>query len=130
MTDYPVSFDVRRPEKFDRTQVIIRLLIIVILSILAGAFGWIMGIIYLGIPVLAAVLISQKGQERYLAEADATMTQWLRYLVAFYAYLALLTRLPNEPIRLSRVQVPTAAQRPNALLRSFSRPQRHRACAW
>jgi len=65
------------------------------MSTLAGAFGWIMGLVYLGVPVLAAVLLSQKGPERYLAESEATMTRWLRFIVAFYAYLSLLTdRLP------------------------------------
>jgi hypothetical protein len=97
MADYPVSFSIRQPEKFDRAHVVIRLLIVIILSVLAGASGWIPGLVYLGIPVLAAVLISQKGAETYLAEADGTMTRWLRYIVGFYAYLALLTdKLPSE----------------------------------
>jgi hypothetical protein len=95
MTEYPVHFDIRQPEKFDRAHVFIRLLILIILSALAGSFSW---VVYLGVPVLAAILISQKGPERYLAEAEGSITLWLRYIVAFYAYLALLTdKLPNEP---------------------------------
>jgi hypothetical protein len=97
MTDYGVTFDTTPPDKFDRAHVFIRILIFVILSIVAGAIGWLLAIIYLGIPVLAAVLISQKGPERYLAEADASITKWLRYIVGFYAYLSLLTdRLPTS----------------------------------
>ena len=96
MREYGVQFDTTPPAKFERPQVVLRILIIVIMSILAGAFGWILGLIYLGIPVLAAVLISQKGGERYLAESNNDMTKWLRYIVGFYAYLCLLVdRLPT-----------------------------------
>ncbi len=97
VTPYPVSFNIQQPDKFDRAHVFVRLMIVILLSVLAGAFGWIAGVVYLGIPVLAAVLISQKGAERYLAEAGGSMTKWLRYIVAFYAYLALLTdKLPAD----------------------------------
>ena len=55
--------------------------------------------IWLGIPVLAAVLISQKGAEKYLAESGDNMTKWLGIIVAVYAYFGLLTdKLPmSEP---------------------------------
>jgi hypothetical protein len=96
VTDYGVTFDTARPDKFDRAHIFIRILIIVILSILAGAIGWVLALVYLGIPVLAAVLISQKGPERYLAESSDNVTRWLGYIVGFYAYLSLLTdRLPT-----------------------------------
>jgi Domain of unknown function (DUF4389) len=91
MMDYGVAFDTKPPEAFDRAQVFLRILILVILSILAGAVGWIMGLVYLAVPVLAAILISQKGPERYLAESGNDMTKWLGFIVRFYAYLSLLT---------------------------------------
>jgi hypothetical protein len=96
MAEYPVSFDIRQPEKFDRTHIVIRILILVILGAI-GVGGW---VLYLAVPVLAAILISQKGGAAYLAESESTMTRWLRYLVGFLAYLMLLTdRLPNEEAR-------------------------------
>ena len=96
MSDYGVLFDATPPPKFERPQVVLRILIIAIMSALAGAFGWILGLIYLGVPVLAAVLISQKGSEHYLAESNGDMTRWLRYIVGFYAYVCLLVdRLPT-----------------------------------
>jgi hypothetical protein len=97
MDNYGVTFDTTRPASFDRAQIFLRLLILILLSVLAGAIGWIGGIIYLGIPVLAAVLISQKGPQRYLDEAGGDMVTWLRYIVGFYAYLSLLTdRFPTK----------------------------------
>jgi Domain of unknown function (DUF4389) len=100
MPSYGVTFDITQPERYDRTQVAIRILIIIVLSILAGALGWVPGVLFLAIPVLAAIFISQKGAATYFAESEENMTRWLRYVVAAYAYLALLTdRLPNEDPR-------------------------------
>lgn len=99
MASYPATFDIEQPERFDRVHVVVRVLIYVILTLIGGAIGWAYGIVYLAIPVLAAVLISQKGTERYLAEAGDNVVKWLRYIVAFQAYMFLLTdRLPNEQI--------------------------------
>lgn len=97
---YPVTFDVSQQERYDRVQVVIRLLILIVLAMLGVALGWINALLYIGIPVLAAVLISQKGPERYLAESRDNMTLWLRYILALYAYIGLLTdRLPGTELR-------------------------------
>ena len=108
-TDYPVTFDVARPEKFERPQVFLRILVAVILSILGGALGWIFGLVYLVLPVVAAIFISQKGGEKYLAEDGPRVTGWLRWIVAFYAYLGILTdRFPSEkPEEIVRFEVQT-----------------------
>jgi hypothetical protein len=97
MATYGATFDIAPPEKFNRVQIAIRILIVVVLSILGGVVGWLYGAVYLAIPVVAAILISQRGAEGYLAEASDSMTKWLRFLLAFYGYMSLLTdRLPNE----------------------------------
>jgi hypothetical protein len=97
MAAYPVSFDVTRPEKFDRAQVVLRLLVLLILAILAGAVGWLLGLVYLAVPVYAAILISQKTAATYLAERGGSMTTFLRWYLAVYAYLDLLVdRFPTE----------------------------------
>jgi hypothetical protein len=97
MASYPVTFDVQRQETYDKTQVLIRLLIIIIMSMLGGALGWVFGLAYLAIPVAAAVLVSQRGAERYFAEAETNIVRWLRFLMRFYAYIGLLTdSFPNE----------------------------------
>ncbi len=94
---YPVTFDIQPPERFQKPHVFIRILIVVILCLLAGAIGWFLGAVYLIFPVLAAIMISQKGAEQFLAESESNLTKWLRYVVAVYAYMGCLTdRLPNE----------------------------------
>lgn len=97
MATYGATFDIAQPQKFNRVQIVIRILILVVLSILGGLVSWLYGAVYLAVPVVAAILISQRGAEGYLAEANEKMTKWLRFLLAFYAYMTLLTdRLPNE----------------------------------
>lgn len=98
MAVYPAIFDINQPQKYDRMQVLIRILIVVILSLIP-IIGAVTGLIWLGIPVLAAILISQKGAERYHAEAGEDMLKYQGYIIAAYAYLGLLTdKLPNEPV--------------------------------
>jgi hypothetical protein len=97
MTDYPVTFNIARPEKFERPQVVLRLLVLLILAILAGAIGWIFGLAYLLLPVIAAIFISQKGAEKYLEDDGPRVSTWLRWLLALYSYLLILTdRFPSE----------------------------------
>jgi hypothetical protein len=107
MAAYPVVFDIQQQETYDRVHIAIRIGIIIILSILAGAIGWVFGLLYLAVPVLAAILIAQKGAQQYFAEADENMVKWLRWIAALYSYLFLLTdRLPNqEPKETLRFEV-------------------------
>jgi hypothetical protein len=90
MMAYPVIFDVTPPEEFDKAQVALRVVIVVVLSILQIG-NIIFGGIYLLLPVLAAVLIAQKGPTQYLEEAETGPTKWLRYILGYYSYMALAT---------------------------------------
>jgi hypothetical protein len=96
MTTYGATFDINQPAAFDRAQVFLRLLILVILAALAGALGWVYGALYLVIPVIAAVMISQAGPAAYISGADGNIIKWLHYLAGFRAYMYFLTdRFPD-----------------------------------
>lgn len=119
--DYPVTFDIARQEKFERPHVFLRVLIAIIFSILAGAIGWIFGLVYLVFPVISAILISQKDGQKFIEEDSSRVTRWLRWVLAIHAYLGILTdRFPTEkPEEVVRYEVqpggtPTAG---SALLR-------------
>ncbi len=93
---YPASFDVDRPDKFERPHLVIRIVVAIILSII-GALGWILGLVYLAFPVIAAIFISQKGPQKFLEEDGPRMASWIRWVLALYAYVAILTdRFPTE----------------------------------
>ena len=90
-----------------RSHVFLRIVILVLVSWIAGSGGG-LGLIYLGLPAAAAILISQKGGERYLAEDGERVTGWVAFIVGVLSYLALLTdELPGGgrlPVRLEIVR--------------------------
>lgn len=89
-SDYPVTFDVvDRPLRFQRQHVLVRLLILLLASLLF-AFAWFIALVYVAVPVLAAGFISRDG-DRFKDESAPRMARGLRWIVAFDAYLALLT---------------------------------------
>jgi len=102
---YAATFDIQPPKEFDKAQVILRVAIIFVLTFLQVG-NIIFGGAYLVLPVVAAVLISQRGAERYLAEAETGPVKWLRYIMMFYSYMALATdklqtQEPEEIVQLN-----------------------------
>ena len=90
---YPATFTVERPHVFRREQVALR----VVLLIAVGWVGHPFGLLWLGVPAVAAVLISKKGGQRYRDEDGEMMTRALGWILSFIAYLALLTdELPSR----------------------------------
>ena len=91
MATYGVTYDVVQQEKYDKTQIAIRLVILVVLAVFAYAIEWVFGLAYLIVPVVAAILISQKGAQAYFSESERGMQRWLAYLAAIYSYFYMLT---------------------------------------
>jgi len=90
MADYPVTFEITRPPKFERPQVFIRIVVYFLLSI-------VMSLAYWGLPIVAAIWASQKGSQRYLEEDGPKVTGWLRWMTALSAYVYMLTdRFPSD----------------------------------
>lgn len=112
MTSYPVTFTVTRPWKLDRVQLLARVLLLAALSIAGVTVGFVMMLVYLALPAVAAALVAQKGSARFLAENGPRLTRALVWLQAAFAYLFLLTdRLPlDRPAETARLDIdPTGA---------------------
>jgi hypothetical protein len=113
---FPVTFDVARPPVFQRSHAFLRVGLLVVI----GWLGHPLGLLWLGLPVAAAILVSQKGGQRYVDEDGTVVTRVLGWILAVVAYVALLTdRLParsEEPVRfqVDRSGAPTVG---SALLR-------------
>jgi len=89
-TTYPVSLDLDRPATMSRAHVFLRIVLLVLLSWIAGSGGGV-GLVYLGAPVVAAIVIARKDGDRYVTEDGARVTGWLAFIVGILAYLSLLT---------------------------------------
>jgi hypothetical protein len=99
----PVTLTVERPARQVRLHVAIRLVLLVALGLLGtSSVYW---ILYLTAPAVVALIVNQKGGDRYLAEHAGHLVRVLRWLAAAYAYLWLLTDAPptseaNGPVEL------------------------------
>jgi hypothetical protein len=90
MTDYPAIFEVTRPVKFERPQILIRIVAYFLLSLVIGVLYW-------ALPIVAAIWVSQKGSQRFLDEDGPKITGWLRWTTALTAYVYFLTdRFPSD----------------------------------
>ena len=93
---YPATFDVQPPLEFGGWRVLARIFVIFVLTILQFGFLvtntiYILAGAYIIPPVLAAIFVSQKGAEKYLAEAEASQAKWLRYFMGFLSFMLLAT---------------------------------------
>lgn len=96
MTSYPVFFSVTRPARYERAQVALRIVILAVLSIVGTSMGAILGLVYLTLPLFAAIAVSRKGSARFLAEDAPRFARGLRSVMSASAYMMLLTdRLPS-----------------------------------
>ena len=128
MTDYPVRFELERPARMTRAHLFLRILLLVLASWIVGAGGG-LGLVYLGAPALAAILIAQKNGERYLAEDGARVTGWLVFIVGVLAYVALLSdELPGARGSPSDSRSSAPVRRPSERRYSGSSGQ-SRACS-
>jgi len=97
MSTYPVVFFVTRPERFDRTQLAVRILLLAALSLLGLTLGAVMSAAYVALPLIAAVFLSQQGHDRFGSEGAPRIGRALAWLLALFAYFFLLTdKLPLE----------------------------------
>lgn len=105
---YPVTLTAPRPERFDRVQVLVRLLVLVALGMLHRTGSGLLGLVYFVLPVAAAIQISQKGGLRFLESDRRWITSVIQWVVALYGYLMFVTdRFPLEsrhlPLHVSAV---------------------------
>lgn len=83
----PVSVEIDHPPAFKREHVFLRIVLLVVV----GWVGHPWGLLWLGLPVVAAILVSQKGGRRYLDESGPAVIRVLSWILDLAAYLALLT---------------------------------------
>lgn len=89
MENHPVQLRVEHPGQTARIHVVTRLLFLLAFATLGlSSVYW---ALYLALPAAVAVVLMQKGGERYLAEDAPGIVRVLRWLASAYGYLWLLT---------------------------------------
>jgi hypothetical protein len=86
---HPVHLRIEPSATMARVHVVIRLALLLALGALGvSSLYW---LLYLVLPAIAALVISQRGAPRYLSEDAPRIVRVLRWLAGAYAYLWLLT---------------------------------------
>lgn len=107
-TDYraqTVRLQVQAPIGYERAQLLVRLLVGCTFFAVHQSLGGLFGLLYLLLPVTAAILISQHTATRYLEQDGPWLISVLEWFVGLYAYMLFVTdRFPlgpsERPVRL------------------------------
>jgi hypothetical protein len=96
MTPYPVHFNAARPEHYSRVQLLLRLVVFVALGTLSVSFGTIFALVYIALPLYAAVRLASFGSAHaYVREDGPRVTKGLHWLASLFAWVGLVAdRLP------------------------------------
>jgi hypothetical protein len=96
MSDDPVQIEVTSPPYFARLQLLLRIVLAIVLGWFGVTAGWLACMLYLVLPVVAAIAISSSGSERYARDTGPRVWRVLAWLMQFSAYMALLVdRFPT-----------------------------------
>jgi len=118
-----IQIDLPYPAQLSRAHLLVRLLVAIMLGGLTkGIGGWPGGVLYLALPAVAAILISQHGAVRYLGSDGPKVVRVLDWILGFLAYMALLTdEFPSKQSRVRYDFVPSGSPTVgSAVLRIFT----------
>lgn len=108
MAPYPVQLDVTSPPRFQRIHLLLRLLIVIALGWLGITAGRVTWLLYLVLPVYAAIVVSSKGDEHYLRQTASRLWRPLTWLLSFSAYMLMITdEIPIDSPRVRTELRPT-----------------------
>jgi hypothetical protein len=118
---YPVRVDIEAPTQFQRVQLFVRILVLIAFGMIHQSGIGLFGLLYVLLPIVAAVLITHRGGAGYLERDASWLVAVLEWVVAFYAYMLFVTdAFPldsrGRPVRL-RVATQGAPSVGSALLR-------------
>jgi len=106
MSSYPVHVEVSSPPRFERLQLLLRIVLAIMLGWIGITAGWLVCMLYGLLPVIAAIAVSSRGGDGYLATVGPKLWRVLVWLLQFGAYMALITdRFPTGDDDAIRIEI-------------------------
>jgi Domain of unknown function (DUF4389) len=97
-SSYPVLLQAGYPAHYERIQVLYRFLLLIALGVLHRTVGSVAFILYLFLPIVAAISISRNGGIALRNEDKHWFNSIIDWAVSFYAYFLFVTdRFPYRP---------------------------------
>ncbi len=110
-TPYRVNVEIDSPIHFDRTLVLLRIVLAMVLAWIGITSGWVACALFVGLPLLAAIAIARNGAERYLNEDGPRVWRGLTWLLRLSAFMMMLTdTLPSTTQHPVRFELRTSGQ--------------------
>lgn len=88
--NYPVQLEVTSPVRFDRRQLLLRIVLAIVLAWVGVTAGWLIAMLYGVLPVLAAIVISSVGREQYGRDVGPRVWRVLVWLLQLSSFMMLL----------------------------------------
>lgn len=125
MNTRDVEVEVAAPARWARVQLLMRLALLALLSLLSARAGWVLALVYWALPIIAAVSIQRVGARHYPGQNGRSVRRWLHWWTAIAAYMLFATdRFPasSEDVAAVRFTVSPSGQVDflHALLRLFT----------
>jgi hypothetical protein len=118
MSPTPVHVEVASPVRFDRTTLLVRILLAIVLGWLGITGGWLIAVLFLVLPLIAAISILAIGTDRFRTDVAPPVTRALVWLLQLSAFMLLLTDKFPGPGSDVRVDLPFQG-RPSATTALF-----------
>jgi hypothetical protein len=102
MRDYPVLLEVTSPRRFDRLQLLLRVLFAIVLGWVGITMGWVVCGLFFMLPIVAAISVSST-RLRYFEDVAPELWRAIAWLLQLSAYMMLLVdRFPtgDDDVRL------------------------------
>jgi hypothetical protein len=95
MSNYPVRYHVDHPPRFERLQLLVRVVAFWALGLCGLSLGTVFLLLYLGLPLWAAIRLSARDPAGYSREDGPRIVRFLGWVAALMAWAGLITdRMP------------------------------------
>jgi len=110
MTTSPVHVEVTSPFRFERAMVGVRILLGIALGWIGITGGWVVGLLYFALPLIAAIAISS-GVARFRDDVAPVVTGALSWLLQLSAFMLILTdRFPSIDAPSIHLELPVSGR--------------------